>query len=55
MTEALPTLDHEGGDPLDTQTLGRITVLEALAEDTAAIGPSRSNVSTRVTGDPDDQ
>jgi hypothetical protein len=32
-----------------------ITVLEALATDTESVGPCRSNVSTRVQGDPDDQ
>lgn len=35
--------------------LPRVAVLEALAEPVQAIGPSRSNQSTAVQGDPDDQ
>jgi len=37
------------------EQVGRITVLEALAEETANIGPSRSNRTTIPAGDADDQ
>jgi hypothetical protein len=37
------------------QAMGRVTVLEALAEDTELVGPSRSNQSTAPQGDLDDQ
>lgn len=41
---------------LELQPVGKMTVLEALAEETSAISPNRSNISTRVKdADPDDQ
>ncbi len=45
------------GRPAEKQT-GKMTVLEALAEETNAISPNRSNASTRIANsdaDPDDQ
>ncbi len=47
----------QGGDVMQGNGLGRITVLEALAEETRAVGLSRSNQSTKIdaTTDPDDQ
>lgn len=41
--------------PYLSQVAGKVTVLEALAENTELIGPSRSNQSTPPQGDPDDQ
>ncbi|HVV25413.1 MAG TPA: hypothetical protein VHC21_00025 [Candidatus Saccharimonadales bacterium] len=35
--------------------VGKITVLEALAENSTEVGPSMSNVSTPPQGDLDDQ
>lgn len=37
------------------QGLGKMTVLEALAEESTFTGPSRSNQSTPQAGDADDQ
>lgn len=45
----------ESDEAMRSSDTGRLTVLEALAQPTLAIGPSRSNQSTRVQGDPDDQ
>lgn len=42
-------------DQFDESEGKRITVLEALAESTLAIGPSRSNQSTQAAADADDQ
>ncbi|HVB22304.1 MAG TPA: hypothetical protein VNG51_10195 [Ktedonobacteraceae bacterium] len=40
---------------IEQQGIGKMTVLEALAEETSAISPNRSNISTRVKdADPDD-
>lgn len=41
--------------PTEQKVIGRMTILEALAEETSAISPNRSNASTVVKdADPDD-
>lgn len=42
--------------PTEQQIIGRMTILEALAEETSAISPNRSNASTHIKEtDADDQ
>lgn len=50
-------MQQEKQDLLVRQSLGKVTVLEALAEETCAISPNCSNVSTPQpqNADPDDQ
>ncbi len=48
---------HVQQEHLELQPVGKITILEALAEETKAISPNCSNVSTVLPNkaDPDDQ
>lgn len=56
MSEQLVQAPQEGLDKDHIGSLGKITVLEALAEDTIAISPNMSNASTVGPNipDPDD-